>query len=89
VTALVGIYDYWRTTRSEDAYAYLVGGLTTLRDARSLIRRPGGPAVESLVVGAGDRGYHDLITSQVETLAAVTRDEQLVRLAQRLREDYP
>ena len=89
VTALVGIYDYWRTTRSADAYAYLVGGLTTLRDARSLIRRRGGPAVESLAVGAGDRGYHDVITSQVETLAAVTRDEQLVRLAQRLREDYP
>jgi hypothetical protein len=89
VTALVGIYDYRRTTGSEDAYAYLVGGVTTLRDARAFIRRRGGPAVESLAVGAGDSGYHDLITAQVETLAGVTQDEALVRFAQRLREDYP
>lgn len=89
VAALVGLYDYWRLTGRDDAFVYLAGGVTTLRAALPLVRRTGKPAVESLAVGAGDPAYHDLITSEIEALAAITEDRRLTRFARLLRTDYP
>lgn len=88
-TALVGLYDYWRLTERDEAFTYFAGGVTTLRDAISYIRRRDAPAVESLATGASDRGYHGPITYQVESLATITEDPKLMRFARQLRKDYP
>jgi len=89
LAGVLGIYDYWRMTRSDNALEFFVGGVTTTKAYLRAVRQPGRPAIDSLRTGSRNASAHAVVTRQIASLAAITGDRHVARSADLLRKDYP
>ena len=87
LTALLGIYDYWRITRSPEAREYFAGGIATIRHVLPELRAPNSIMLASPRVHTRDPRAHPVITRQIDTLARITGNDLLTRYARLLAKD--
>ena len=87
ICAIIGIYDYWRATRSPEAERLFDGGILTLVSRLPLIRRPGGPSETALQSDIFRLDHHRVVTRQLELLSRMTDSPILAADARVFAED--
>jgi hypothetical protein len=87
LSALLGIYDLWRVTRSPQVQSYFYGGVATIRSVLPSLRAANAIMLSSPRVHTRDPRAHPVITRQVRTLAQITDDPRLSRYARLLAQD--
>ena len=85
--AVIGLYEYWRATRSDKSRQYLLGSITTLRDNLHRFRRPGGLSIYGLRSRSQIKKYHQIHIWQVRFVADLTGDPYFRYFARRLARD--
>ena len=81
LTALLGIYDYWRLTHDIDAKNLFIGGTTTIRHYLPRIRREGRPPWYALGNKKPDARFEATISRQLQELARITGDLKIERFS--------
>jgi hypothetical protein len=89
ISALFGIYEYTRATRSAAAARIFDGGATTVRYQAPRFRARGGISYYSLRVRAQYRTYHCIHIGQLKLLGRMTGDSRFAREARRFTADAP
>jgi hypothetical protein len=87
LSAIIGIYDYWRLTRSRVAAHLIDGGLSTLLARASEIRVPGQVSRTDLQSANRSIEHHRVTTRQIDALAHMTGNKDLLEFARNLAED--
>jgi hypothetical protein len=88
LTALLGLYDYWRVSHDRTAYFFFRGGVATLRSQLPALRKKSAPVLTTILGGKGDARSEQQMVQDVDALARITGDRVLVRYAELLRKDY-
>jgi hypothetical protein len=74
ITAVFGVYDYWRMTADPAAAQLFDGGASTLISRLPDIRRPGHASREALLSPGHRLNHHRVVTQQLAILARMTGD---------------
>jgi hypothetical protein len=85
--ALIGLYEYWQHTRSDEARQLLEGALTTMRDRADRYRREGRVSLYGLRSRTNHQKYHEVHIWQLRLLARMTGDDWFRELAETLAAD--
>jgi hypothetical protein len=85
--AIVGLYEYWQHTRSEEARSLLVGALTTIRERGGQYRRRGRVSIYGMRSRTNHFKYHEIHVWQLRLLGRMTGDPFFARLGNRLAGD--
>ncbi len=72
--SLIGLYEYWQHTRSDEARRLLEGALTTMRDRAGTYRRQGRVSLYGLHSRTNHYKYHQVHIWQLRLLGAMTGD---------------
>ncbi len=72
--SLIGLYEYWQQTRSDEARRLLEGALTTMRDRAGTYRRQGRVSLYGLHSRTNHYKYHQVHIWQLRLLGSMTGD---------------
>jgi len=90
MSALFGLWDYYRVARADAAMALFDGSVTTMRRYLSVMRVPRRPSMYCVPHGFLATGsYHSLHISQFVHLWLMTGATEFIAMADALRDDYP
>jgi hypothetical protein len=87
ITAVFGIYDYWRMTKSPAAARLFAGGASTVLSSLPTIRRAGEPSRTMLTSSLARLDHHRVVTGQLSLLAKMTGEKVFAEFARELRKD--
>jgi hypothetical protein len=87
--ALIGLYEYWQTTRSTQARTILKGAITTMKVNGHKYRRPGGLSYYGIGIPTAHAKYHEIHIWQLHLLAKISGDRYFQRLAAKMNRDSP
>jgi hypothetical protein len=85
--SLIGLYEFWQHTRSEEARTLLEGALTTMRDRAELYRREGRISLYGLRSRTNHYKYHQVHIWQLRLLGRITGDPYFSELGDALAAD--
>jgi hypothetical protein len=85
--AVIGLYEFWQHTRSDDARALLEGSLTTIRDQGFRYRKEGAISRYGLRSRSNILKYHEIHVWQLRLLGRMTGDATFTELAEQLAAD--
>lgn len=92
---MIGIYDYWRLTKSGEAATLFNQGLNTMVTSFRQFRVKGSPSMYCLreplcsVSYGSPAEYHRIVEQLLEASAAIVEDPSVLGLAWQLHEDSP
>jgi hypothetical protein len=89
LTAVLGIYDYWRATHKAAALSYFLGGARTAEVYTPTFRNPNKAASDVLLGGKPSPVLHPTTARGIAVLAEITGSQILTRAARQLASDYP
>ena len=87
ITAIIGVYDYWRLTNAPDAARLFDGGVSSLLARLPDIRRAGGVSRTALSANVFRRDHHRVVSHQLAALAEMTGNRTLRTYAHHLAQD--
>jgi hypothetical protein len=87
--ALIGLYEFWQHTRSEEARRLLEGALTTVRERAGQYRRRGRVSVYGMRSRTNHFKYHEVHIWQLRLLGRMTDDPFFSQLGATLSADRP
>jgi hypothetical protein len=85
--SLIGLYEYWRHTRSPEARQLLEGALTTMRDRAGKYRREGRISIYGLHSRTNHFKYHQVHIWQLRLLGRFAGDPYFTELGNTLASD--
>jgi hypothetical protein len=85
--SLIGLYEYWQHTRSDEARQLLEGALTTMRDRAGRFRREGRVSIYGLRSRTNHFKYHQVHIWQLRLLGRMTSDRYFIELADAMAAD--
>ncbi len=88
LTALLGLYDYWRVSHDRTAYLFFRGGVAALRTRLPGLREKSAPVLTTILGGKGDARSEQQMVQEVASLAEITDDRVLTRYAGLLAKDF-
>jgi hypothetical protein len=88
LTAVLGLYDYWRISKDHRAYYFFRGGVATVKTQLAGLRKKSVPVLTTILGGRRDARSEQQMVQDIDALARITGDRALVRSADLLREDY-
>ena len=88
LTAVVGLYDYWRISRDPETSAFLRGGIATVKTQLRGLRARSAPVLTTILGGKRDAASEQQMVQDIDALARMTGDRTLARFAVLLRKDY-
>jgi hypothetical protein len=88
LTAVLGLYDYWRISKDRRAYFFFRGGAATVKTQLAALRAKSVPVLTTILGGKRDARSEQQMVQDVDALARITDDRTLVRAAALLAKDY-
>jgi len=85
--AVIGLYEFWQHTRSDDARTILEGSLTTIRDQGHRYRKEGAISRYGLRSRSNILKYHEIHVWQLRLLGRMTGDPTFTELAEQMAAD--
>ena len=82
LAAVLGVFDYWRMSRSRVARTLFDGGVTTIEHYLPQIRRPGREPWFAIGAKRGDPRFEATVTRQLATLGQITGSSRITRYTQ-------
>lgn len=87
LTAVIGVYDYWRMTRSPAAARLFDGAVSSVAARLSQIRRQGAVSRTTLQLEIFRLDHHRVVTSQLRLLSRMTAEPSFAAYARQLARD--
>jgi hypothetical protein len=88
LTAVLGLYDYWRISKDRRAYFFFRGGVATVKTQLAALRATSVPVLTTILGGKRDARSEQQMVQDIDALARITGYRALVRSAALLRRDY-